>query len=825
MKIKNRLKKVKCDFVHPTCGRCRGAKATCSYTGAPTQIDLFSLMQLNDTVSQLQARIAVIENGIEQVHDDTQYIAKEIKNKKMMKKKHIFPTTAGVTTTTSCNYDNAEAPTTASSSTYATMQQQQQKPNWAVSLTPNGLRIDTNIISLNDLYDILLSGLSQLRTMTTSDNTPSTPINTNPKGTATSTPIPSLSPSASIATQTTNVSSTTGESVMAKHENDHYYRHDHGEDEEDGLNAVVIKHNPLYKSKDIIFPLYSAWESGSNHSHISNSESHTSSRTSPSTLGGSSTCCIARTLPHPELLDQLLKIYEECFLCLPLPDMDNFLQQCKQQTISPLLINAVLSWSARHAAIYHGILGQQDPNRVGEPYFAAAKALLREAFLIPRIETVHALLLMYIYSIGKTGADRCESEAYTLLGLATRMALDLGLHRAGPHEEKGRRLFAALEFLETLCAAHSDKPMLFPQQAETIQLLEHEQQGERRFRIEFTIHRHKINQIYRRIHASCHQTDPLFKTVSNLERELKDWYKQLPWYFQYSQQQQHHYHQQQHNRSSTTTETSSPWTSTSFREQACLKLNFEYHFQMCQLYSIFLPNNSDKEHTVNLLSLRLCLHSADAITELLGCWAQLQQSWCHFTLDTIVMACLVYGHQLKSNKTEIFTHAKRQMQRIAALLEAAPVKHHKYVRTLITRIEKQTSPLLSPNDHEENADEEVLVSSSSSSSSIWHEQQQGQEQGQEQEQGQQHQQHPSRTPTTTTNDPMQPLPLPLPPQQQPLVMGPPPPTTTNVSTSASLEEDWSWLKPTDLAVNDLFRFADFIYTPTMDMMGYQWPPI
>ncbi|KAI7853276.1 hypothetical protein BDC45DRAFT_536749 [Circinella umbellata] len=761
-----RSKKVKCDFVHPICGRCRGSKATCSYTGAPTQIDLFSLMQLNDTVSQLKARIAAIENGIEQVHDDTQYIAKEIKNKKM-KKKHVFPTTAAATTTTSCNYDNAEASTTASSSTYATMQQQQQKPNWAVSLTPNGLRVDTNIISLNDLYDILLSGLSQLRTMTTSDNTPSTPVNTNPKGAATSTPIPSLSPSASIATQTTNVSSTTGESVMAKHENDHYYRHDHGEEEEDGLNAVVIKHNPLYKSKDIIFPLYSAWESGSNHSHISNNESHTSSsRTSPSTLGGSSTCCIARTLPHPELLDQLLKIYEECFLCLPLPDMDDFLQQCKQQTISPLLINAVLSWSARHAAIYHGILGQQDPNRVGEPYFAAAKALLRDAFLVPRIETVHALLLMYIYSIGKTGADRCESEAYTLLGLATRMALDLGLHRACPHEEKGRRLFAALEFLETLCAAHSDKPMLFPQQAETIQLLEHEQQGERRFRIEFTIHRHKINQIYRRIHASCHQTDPLFKTVSHLERELKDWYKQLPWYFQYSQQQQHHYHQQQHNRSSTTSEISSPWTSTSFREQACLKLNFEYHFQMCQLYSIFLPNNSDKEHTVNLLSLRLCLNSADAITELLGCWTQLQQSWCHFTLDTIVMACLVYGHQLKSNKTENFTHARRQMQRIAALLEAAPVKHHKYVRTLITRIEKQTSPLPSPDDHEEDVNEE-----------------------------------------------------------QSLVMGPPPSTTANVSTTASLEEDWSWLKPTDLAVNDLFRFADFIYTPTMDMMGYQWPPI
>ncbi|KAI9260698.1 hypothetical protein BDA99DRAFT_538291 [Phascolomyces articulosus] len=827
-----RLKKV--------CGRCCGAKATCSYTGAPTQIDLFNLVQLNETVNQLQSRITAIENGVGQVHDDTQFIAKEIKNKRLMKKKREFSTiktttadpVASNTPATGSNYQNnsdtyitssnptaAAASSSESSSSAANNALQQKQPNWAVSLTPNGLRIDTSIISLNDLYDILLSGLSQLRTMATTDKTHTTPshtdsVTTEPSIIPMSSPI---SPSVPISKQPTRLSSTT-EALKPKHENHHDHLHQ-GEDEEDSdeLNAVVIKHNPLYKSKDIIFPLYSAWESSAtnhphtNHSNMNNNELHTSR---PSSI-----CCMGRKLPHPELLGQLLKIYEQCFLCLPLPDMDLFLQQCKQQTTSPLLINAVLSWSARHAAIYHGILGQQDPNKIGEPYFIAAKALLRDEFLTPRVETVHALLLMYIYSIGKTGPDRCESEAYTFLGLATRMSLDLGLHhRMGPYEEKGRRLFAALEFLETLCAAHSDKPMLFPQQAETIQLMEHEQVfGERRYRIEFTMHRHKINQIYRRIHTSCHQSDPLFKTVSNLERELKAWYNQLPWYFQYNQQLQHYQHH--HHRSSSSATTKSPWTSSSFREQACLKLNFEYHFQMCQLYSIFLPPHPDKQHTVNLLSLRLCLNSADAITELLECWAQLQQSWCHFTLDTIVMACLVYGYQLKSNKTEVLSHAKRQMQRIAAVLEVSPVRHHKYVRTLIARIEKQTNPSSSsPSTHgNDEGDEELDVppvtsSSSSSPSPIWHEQLQQQQQHP-------HPMQPSSSPhPLPAHPPMQPLPAP------PLTTMAPPPTMT-AAPSASLEEDWSWLKPTDLAVNDLFRFADFIYTPTMDMMGYQWPPI
>lgn len=687
-------------------------------------------MQMNENMTALHARIASIENTIEQVHENVETIAREIDNRKRAQQQPEQQD------------DYSESSTSPTTKGGGNMVLSNLQANWSLSLTPSGLRIDTNIVSLHDLYDILLSGLSKLQ------------LNNNEKVKAAST---------TAATTTTHPISS-GSSSSKASLTDSTTRSPSSAAEE----AVVIKRYPLYKSKDIIFPLYSAWEEQPPPS---------------SSSGGSSLAATTRPLAKPVVVDDklLLRIYEECFLCLPLPDMDAFREQCKS---CPLLINAVLSWSARHAAIYHGTFVGQDPNMVGEHFFATAKKLLKDVFLTPSIQTVHALLLMYIYSIGKTGPDRvrAESEAYTFLGLATRMSLDLGLHRELPSNEDDtmesemrRRLFAAVEFLETLCAAHSDKPMLFPSDDEvTVRppaAMDHEQ-GERRYRVEFTVHRHKINQIYRRIqtHISGNK-DPLLATVSGLEKELKDWYRQLPDYFHYRSRDR-------------------VWATTSFCEQACLKLNFEYHFQMCQLYSSFLPPHPEEDSSaIALLSLQLCVDSADAITELLECWAQLRQPWCHFTLDTLVMACLIYSHQLRSSKRLVSEHAKNQMKRIAAVLRRSPVRHHKYVKIVMAQIERQVTE--DDRGCKNNNNDWQL-------SSMVQQQQ----------------------------------------QQQPF------------NSFQEVEDEWSWFKNTpsafdwahaDVAVNDLFRFADFVYTPTMDMeaawmasshhhhnnesiiMGYPWP--
>lgn len=680
-------------------------------------------------MTQLQSRIASIENGVQQVHDDTQFIASEMRSAKKRKRN-----------------EQSDHPLLSSSSSELIPG---VKANWTLSLTPEGLRIDTNIISLNDLYDILLSGLSQLQL-------------SNTKRSATTVHVEDKAAAASTTTTTTS--------------NQHYEkatRLKRSSSVPSAEDAVIVKQNPLYKSKDIIFPLYSAWESSPTSDRGIKSSSNNNNNGPIIAEKQSSTTPI-----HAELLDQLLKIYQECFLCLPLPDMDAFIRQCKSQTGCPLLFNAILAWSARHAAIYHGTFSGQDPNRVGEHYFIAAKELLKEQFLTPRLTTVHALLLMYIYSIGKTGPDRDESEAYTFLGLATRMCIDLGLHREDKNNnnpllnETRRRLFAAAEFLETLYAAHSDKPLMFPLDdaisVNAPRVMDHEQ-GEQRYRTEFTVHRHKINQIYRRIHTSISgHADPYLATVSDLEKQLKEWYHNLPDYFKLQQPL-----------------TTRDWATTSFREQACLKLNFEYHFQMCQLYSIFLPNHPDDDTTtcstsaIALLSLKLCVDGADAITDLLECWAQLRQPWCHFTLDTLVMACLVYGHQLLSTKEAVLAHAKQQMSRIAHVLKRSPVKHHKYVKALMARIDQQVR----------GEDGSIASPEPMQPTTLWSTQQQEQ---------------PDPTTTSTTT------------------IGAEDTVPTSLTTPATqhdyAQEDWSWLKPVDWAHADLdlFRFADFVYTPAMD---------
>ncbi|ORZ17684.1 hypothetical protein BCR42DRAFT_450253 [Absidia repens] len=1001
-----RTKKVRCDFQHPTCGRCENLKVSCSYTGTSTQIDIFNLVQLNETITKLNSKVETVEHQLQSIQHDTQIILREINpnnssnNSKSSKSSN---SSSSVPLANCADRDRTLIPT-------------ELKTNWALSLTTTGLRIDTNIFSLQDLYTILLSGASEFQRqsghdLSNSSTRPSSPTaqqqkspttaekkhptsghrpdiddELSPSLSASPTPIP-LPPLASPA------SPSSSSSKLADH-------------------VIVAKSHPLYRSKGIIFPLYSAWES-THHQHqqmqlpnLSHTPSLSSSLLSsytPSTLrtaptypntmiGGynhdnssMSNIKVTKQSSTPmmdgDVIGQLLQHYAECFLCYPLPDIDVFLATCRQYLqlqqqqrngkrkrsqdtgkngdhsgnslvkINLLLVNAILAWSARHAAIYHGMFSGQDPNTVGEYYFDQAKELLRDCFLLSTLDTVHALLLMYIYSIGKTGTGRAqaESEAYVFLGLAIRMAMDMGLHQkystssamsttsptstvsgsptstssplpfssvqspakeAGPsgisnnlmdddlehhnnhHDsrpsgisfnmkncdyrreenendpvllEKQRRLFAAIEFMETLCASHSDKPMMLPSTDDVTtspptRMMQ--EQGEQRYRVEFTIHRHQISQIDRTIHDTILSSvsNPRLSSISHLEQRLKGWYRNLPSYFQYDRHRN--------------------WRSTSFREQACLKLTFEYHFQMCQLYSMFLPRLDELSGSLSaiaLLSLRICVEAADSITELLEHWAELEQPWCHFTLGTLVMACGVYSsYQLRNPSSEVVATTKRQMIRIHTVLKTSPVRHHKYVKALMERIERYTNE--NQNDHAEipatqhqdagtvglnGTASTTLTEDSATNTTSTPAQQQPHSYGQQQQ----------RNPLTSTPvvksslfPPGTNIPSTLPPLPTPLVNN-----QNNVAPSTLLHNSvdnnpinpWSWfsqpkqhhhqqqplgvntrmeseevtvaagaaetVSPTTMAtmdsafdfnndvhLYDLFKFADFVYTPTMD---------
>lgn len=609
----------------------------------------------------LQRRVQSIETDLKDVSTNTRYVADEFRMTRSNDTPHrLFASS----TTTTTNLSSSSSSSALSSSSH---------PQWTLSLTPNGLRIDTNVISIHALYDMLLGCISpQLQQQQQQQQHPtssSTSIDSKPSvHSACSRDSPEVS---------SPTSSSSSNAVPL-----------------DASTTTLVRKKNLWKTRLKTFPLYSTWEAQSNDD-----------KQQQQTTSGLDDQGDLYDLMSDEMYSILIQIYDECMLMLPCVDPANsVVERYKQGSLDPLLLNAVMCWTARHAAVHHNLFPGQDPNKVGEPYFAKAKELLKERFSVTDVDTMHSLLIMYVYAIGRRG---CESEAYMYLGLAIRMCLDMKMYRE--HEptaeidpmirERDRRFFWAIYFLETLCSIHSDRPFsLPPEDIVTVSFpdaMDHEQ-GERRWRVMFINQRFRITRIYRNIIHTTAQDSPLLASISSLDRELQDWYDQLPSEFKYIPGQDLHRRD---------------WSSTSFREQACLKLNWEYHFQICQLYSLFASRSSSSSSSssssaadgadiptsassaIDLLAQKRCLLAADVMVELLECFSRLNQRWCHFSLETIMVPAMIYRLFLSriandDRNEESRQWFKQQLERIVHILTSSPVRQHKYVVAFVNKIQR-----------------------------------------------------------------------------------------------------------------------------------------
>jgi hypothetical protein len=607
---------VKCDFAHPVCTRCKAAGVQCCYGGKETQIDLFNLIRLNDTVETLQERVRSIESNLTDIRSNTQIVVDEIRIKHEQQDDDRIASaqdkTQAVTSRQAINNNNSLSQKRLNEHTM--MRLPALNSNWNLSLTHSGLRIDTDILSMNDLYNILFSGVKR------------------------------QSPPPEIALEATSPESSSGSSNVSLE------------------NTIVTKLHPLWKSKAKTFPLYSMWE--------------------PAIMTEPKLVDTKESFP-PAMLDQLFDIHRECFLCLPMANFEEFKVKYQANEADPLLLNSIFAWSARHAAIYHGLFPGRDPNSVGERFFENARVILKDRFLKASEETMQGLLTMYTYCIGKTGPKKSEyeSEAYLYLGMAIRMCLDMRMHIEDSSQqriqaEKRRRFFWLCFFLETLCSAHSDKPFSFPEEethaVRSMECLPHET-DESFFRVQFTKYRFKITQLYREIAVALDKKNPYFVTVTKLDKKLSEWFDQLPDYFQYR----------------TGDLDKRQWKSKSFREQGCIKLNIEMNFQLCQLYSAFIESPGEQSSAIGLIAEQNCVRAANTIVELLECWSMLEQRWCHFTLENLMMATSIYSVLImKNTNTEIVNDAKKHLQKMASILSKSPVRQQKHVVNLIQQIQK-----------------------------------------------------------------------------------------------------------------------------------------
>lgn len=494
--------------------------------------------------------------------------------------------------------------------------------DWDISLTQRGIRIDTNIASIPDLYKILLKGVSKLRighesTLSHSNFPPKSRGNFDPDS-------PASSPSSSA--------------------------------DSDAESAVVVRNYPFWKPPTLSFPLYNPWESEFNMPPGPEEQ-----------------------LPQ-ELIDSLVDCFLACILVLQLPDKQDFMTQYRNKTLDPLVLNASLSWAARHAAIYHNMFPGKDPNVVGEQFFTRAKQLLRDRVFLSKPTTIHALLIMYLYQVGKMGPMRHEtqSEAYLYLGMANRMILDQKMHHPKPEldivtQELFRRFFWVGYFLELLASAHMDKPSVIPER-EVIHIpgcqpLAHEDE-EAQLKVEFSFHRHRLALIYRDISLNLTREEPLLSAVSILDRRLKAWYNELPNYFRWQFNSQRDFRTR------------------SFREQGCLKLVTDYHFCHLQLYRPFLAKPREPPSTIAILSHDICVKSATTISRILVFYTHLKAQWCHFTVDSFVLACLVHQHIFLGDDSRLAEASRLWLINTAGLLRRSPVSHHKAVMSFVQSLEE-----------------------------------------------------------------------------------------------------------------------------------------
>ncbi|KAG0173459.1 Transcriptional activator [Apophysomyces sp. BC1034] len=634
--IRCRKKKVKCDFVQPTCGRCAIAGLPCSYATPPRRVDGHAFDQLGNHVEELkermqkmQSELAMMKNNLHPFSGNLGFRAGDDDN-----------SSSGATTPFSMSQGPVDqlAPKGAVAvieSQHLQQPQSQQPVTWKLSLSQSGLRIDTNIASVADLYRILLNGISQLN------------INSD---------------------SAANLYST--ESIRGDGNKSKQNR---------GLNRYLGGKNALEPNGQIvgadadmgIAPAQTGGGGGGSGGRLWEVDDNEARKILQERKQSDD------TLPQ-ETLDRLMHTcYHKCFLAYQIVDKEAFMQQYSDESgLEPLLANSINAWISKHGCIYHNACPGQDPSAMGEAYFKNARQLLKKCFDISSPTTIHALLNLYMYQL----SSERSNLAYLYIGLAIRMAQDLKFHKKDhmpvdmKQRETNKRLWWSAYWLDLCAALESNRPTMvddkdcdleYPTKLDS----EDEETG---YRISFCVHSIKLMKIRKDItkHLPSEQSgQSLLSAISRLENALTNWLNELP--------QDLHFEQDD-----------TFQCTKSFRDEACLILNIQYQTTWVMLHKFFLPKQDQTATPVALLSLNICTKSANFITKMLDIYAK-NLSWCQFfyALDGVIASVTIHQVNALSSEKEVAHLAQRNLIVTANVLKKSPLVYMEKVNEIIESIE------------------------------------------------------------------------------------------------------------------------------------------
>ena len=126
-----------------------------------------------------------------------------------------------------------------------------------------------------------------------------------------------------------------------------------------------------------------------------------------------------------DVISHLLSLFKQHLSSLfPFLDVDLLTKQLDTSVGPSFLLNSIAAVSARFSDHPFIALPHLQPSEFGNVFSAQAKSMLGSMLTVPSRATVAALALLALVGAGNDS----ESEVWMLMGMATRMSQDLGLH-------------------------------------------------------------------------------------------------------------------------------------------------------------------------------------------------------------------------------------------------------------------------------------------------------------------------------------------------------------------------------------------------------------
>jgi hypothetical protein len=120
--------------------------------------------------------------------------------------------------------------------------------------------------------------------------------------------------------------------------------------------------------------------------------------------------------------------------------------------------------------------------------------------------------------------------------------------------------------------------------------------------------------------------------------------------------------------------------------------------------------------TMERMAKEICLTSATMTAELMTCWKQLQQRWCHFSLESLMMAVNVFEIMMKD--VDHLEQARTHLSIMLDVLLGSPIQHHRYVKLVIIRIQQLVYTTTSTNDAMINTNDDSIIFTGTADSTL-----------------------------------------------------------------------------------------------------------